>query len=93
MGPLRMARADGYGFDEHAAVPVTGAPIEGVEVPLWREARELAFEAARHFLPTRSIGWDIAIAERGPVLVEANRFWTPFPQADLANTIARINAG
>lgn len=93
MGPLRMARADGYGFDEHAAVPGTGAPIEGVEVPLWSEARELAFEAARHFLPTRSIGWDIAIAERGPVLVEANRFWTPFPQADLAHTIARINAG
>ena len=93
MGPLRMARPDGYGFLEYPAVPGTGTPIEGVVVPLWEEARTLAFEAAQRFLPTRSIGWDIAIADRGPVLVEANRFWTPFPQPDLAQVIARIDAG
>lgn len=93
MGPLRMARPDGFGFLEYPAVPATGTPIEGVAVPLWAEARALAFEAARRFLPTRSIGWDIAIADRGPVLVEANRFWTPFPQPDLAQVIARIDAG
>lgn len=93
MGPLRMARPDGYGFLEHACVPSTGTPIEGVAVPLWAEACDLAFEAARRFLPTRSIGWDIAIADRGPVLVEANRFWTPFPRPDLAQVIARIDAG
>jgi len=90
MGPLRMARPDGCGFVELQAVPGTGAPIEGLCVPFWQQARELAFRASRHFLPSRSIGWDIAITDRGPVLVEANRCWAPFPQPDLARTLERI---
>jgi hypothetical protein len=90
LGPLRRARPDGCGFVETPDIPATGARVEGVELPRWQDARRLAFEATRHFLPLRSIGWDIAITDRGPVIVEANREWTPFPQPDLARTLARI---
>ena len=90
LGPLRMAGPGGVGFVETAVVPATGARIEGYELPMWREARAMAFGAMPHFLPNRSIGWDIAITPDGPVIVEANREWTPFPRPDLMTAIARI---
>jgi len=91
LGPFRRARPDRCGFVDSPSLPGTDTRIEGVRLPMWDEALALAFAAARHFLPSRSIGWDIAITDRGPVLVEANRLWTPFPQPDLARTIANIS--
>ena len=93
LGPLRMAGPHGVGFVESPVLPRTGARIEGVALPMWREACELAYSAMPHFLPNRSIGWDIAITDSGPVIVEANREWTPFPQPDLLATLARIATG
>ena len=52
-------------------------PIEGFQLPVWTEACQLAREAARLFLPLRFVGWDIALTETGPVLVEAN--WNSDP--------------
>jgi hypothetical protein len=68
----------------------SGERIEGAHLPLRDEVRALACVAMRHFLPNRSIGWDIAIAEDGPVIVEASRIWTPCPRNDLAPVPARI---
>lgn len=90
LGPLRRARPDGCGFVDTPDIPEAGIPIEGVPLPHWDEALELARRAAPLFLPNRSIGWDIAITDRGAVIVEANREWTPFPQPDLARTLARV---
>lgn len=62
-----------YPVDRLAANPDTGAPIEGVELPYWREAIELAVRA--HSLlqyATPAVGWDVAVLEDGPVLVEGN---------------------
>jgi hypothetical protein len=93
LGPLRRARPDGCGFVETPDIPGAGIRVEGVGLPQWEAARDLAYSAAPHFLPNRSIGWDIAITERGPVIVEANREWTPFPRHDLAHTLAGIARG
>jgi hypothetical protein len=57
---------------------------------MWDEAKALAFSAMPYFLPNRTIGWDVAITDDGPVIVEANREWTPFPNPNLLASIARI---
>jgi len=53
--------------------PTTGAPIAGHPIPCWAEAVELVRRAHRAAAATVPIaGWDLAITDRGPVLVEAN---------------------
>jgi len=46
-------------------------------VPLWEEASALACRAAAWLLPTRTLGWEIALTPAGPVIIEANRKWAP----------------
>ena len=57
--------------------PDTGAVIAGHQVPCWAEAvalAERALDAARR-VPV--IGWDVAITDDGPVLIEANAASNP----------------
>jgi hypothetical protein len=53
--------------------PVTGARIEGRAVPFWAEAVELVLAAHRQLEPPEIVGWDVAITEQGPQLIEANK--------------------
>jgi hypothetical protein len=55
--------------------PGTGAPIEGVAVPLWDEVVDVCTRAARVLPRSRSLGWDVLITADGPVLIEGNRGW------------------
>ena len=52
--------------------PETGARIHGLILPGWDAARALALKAAELTPFTRLIGWDLALTDQGPVLVEAN---------------------
>ena len=52
--------------------PATGARIKGVKVPYFREAIELVRKACDMPLVEGQIGWDIAICEDGPQLIEVN---------------------
>jgi hypothetical protein len=52
--------------------PTTHARIEGRRLPLWGEAKALAIEAHRSFSDRVVIGWDIAVAVDGPIVVEGN---------------------
>ena len=57
-----------------AVLPGTGAPVEGFDMPLWSEARRIALDAQRAArLPFA--GWDLAVCEGGPILLEANIRW------------------
>lgn len=58
-----------------ASHPDTGALILGRCLPRWAEVKQLALAAHRAFAPLPSIGWDIAIGESGPVIVEGNSEW------------------
>jgi hypothetical protein len=69
---------DGFGYKELPVHPVTGVKIAGTILPHWSSARQLAERAARIFLPLRTIGWDIALAPDGPVLMEGNTWWDTF---------------
>jgi hypothetical protein len=73
--PLRLPGPDGVGSVEHAAIPGSGRPVAGRRVPFFEEVREVVLEAAPHLLPMRTLGWDVAITPRGPVVVEANTYW------------------
>ncbi len=57
------------------AHPDTGAVILGRNLPYWAEVKRLALAAHQEFRTLPSIGWDIAIAEDGPVIVEGNCEW------------------
>jgi hypothetical protein len=56
-------------FEVH---PDTGRPIEGFLVPFWDELVKLALQAQQSLPEIPSIGWDIAVALGGPIIVEAN---------------------
>jgi hypothetical protein len=55
--------------------PVTKIPIVGFQVPFWKEAVMLVTAAALKNKNNRSIGWDIAVTDKGPELIEGNHNW------------------
>lgn len=55
--------------------PVSGQALIGFEIPLWHDVINLTQQAARGFLPLRTVGWDIAITDGGVSLIEGNEFW------------------
>lgn len=61
--------------EECATHPVSGALIEGFHIPFWSEVMEMAKNASLYSPENKSIGWDIAITESGPELIEGNHNW------------------
>lgn len=61
--------------NEEAIHPVTGVPIRGFQVPFWPETVSMIKRAALKNKNNRSIGWDIAITNQGPELIEGNHDW------------------
>ena len=64
-----------YGFESFDRHPVSGAPIAGYCVPAWPALLDVVRRAAETLAPLPCIGWDVALAESGPVVIEANRQW------------------
>jgi hypothetical protein len=92
LGPLRLPRADRCGFVRSPRAPGTGALVEGLRVPHWDAAAALVRRAAPHFLPARTLGWDVALTEAGPVIVETNMFWWPRTDRRQSDVLARLRA-
>jgi len=71
--------AKGYeqSFDRH---PDTGASLVGVRLEESEAVKELGLEASRKFGFLGTIGWDIGLTERGPVIIEGNNLWGPMDQ-------------
>lgn len=63
------ADMDGNVFPKH---PVTGVPIKGFQIPYFVEAIEMVKAAQKETGIEGYLGWDIAITETGPVLIEIN---------------------
>ena len=53
-------------------VTESGVILPGFEVPFFDEAKNMAIKAADVLPNIRYTGWDIAITEKGPVLIEGN---------------------
>ncbi|KQY68598.1 hypothetical protein ASD39_04130 [Sphingomonas sp. Root50] len=57
--------------------PDTGNAIVGRTLPFWQESLRLATDAhQRAFDRFVFLGWDVALAEGGPLLLEANAGWS-----------------
>ena len=55
--------------------PVTGKPIQGFQIPFWDKTIEMVKKAALHAPDNKSVGWDVAISQDGPELIEGNHNW------------------
>ena len=60
------------GFKKVTTHPETGQNFKEFKLPLWKEVLSLSEEAALQFLPLRTLGWDIAITEKGVMFLETN---------------------
>lgn len=52
--------------------PVTGTPFKGLQLPYWDETIAMMKKVVPQAWYISNIGWDVAITDHGPVLVEAN---------------------
>lgn len=59
------------GYHNH---PDTGEPLLGITLPYWEEMKSLCLNAATMLPGLRLQHWDVALSERGPVLMEVNSF-------------------
>ena len=55
--------------------PITNKPIFGFQIPFWAETLKMIKDVALLHPENKSVGWDIAITERGPELIEGNHNW------------------
>lgn len=53
--------------------PVSGTRIKGFKIPFFDEAMQMVRDICAKEGVEGNLGWDIAISENGPVLIEANR--------------------
>ena len=76
-GMLKYAiQFDGLGKDvEITHHPDSGALLEGVKIEHWSEIVEQVLQFQECFPYCKAAGWDIAITDEGPVVIEVNDFW------------------
>lgn len=56
-------------FERH---PDTGNIVEGFLMPYWEELKELVILAHQSLPRFSTLAWDVAVTERGPMIIEAN---------------------
>lgn len=52
--------------------PVTNVIFEDFQIPFFNQAKQIVIDAAGLMPGLRLVGWDVAIGENGPVLIEGN---------------------
>ena len=58
-------------YEEH---PNTHVKIQGYKIPFVKEAVAMCFEAALKVPQVRYVGWDVAVTEKGPIIIEGNTY-------------------
>lgn len=65
----------GEKFEKH---PITNHTIKGFKIPFWEDVVEICKKAALEVPDVRCVGWDVAMSEKGPLLIEGNDRWSRF---------------
>jgi Sugar-transfer associated ATP-grasp len=68
----RVIVGKGTELREIQAHPDTGAPMQGLMLPYWKQLREMNDVCMSYFAPIKYSSLDIAITDTGPVIVEVN---------------------
>ena len=55
--------------------PDTKTVFEGYQIPFYKETIDLCSKAMNIFYGLKTIGWDMAITEKGPIFIEGNHGW------------------
>lgn len=80
-----------FGTKVLTAHPVTHTVFEDFNIPFFQQAKEMVIRAASYMPGLRLVGWDVAIGESGPVLIEGNSDYE-VARNDLADGGYRANA-
>lgn len=60
--------------------PDTNAQIDGVMIDNWTEMLGIVESYQRRIPFIKMIGWDVAVTDNGPVIIEINNYWDPTGQ-------------
>ena len=74
-GRLMQGRALGDMWKPYVSTLPNGTRFEGTQLPHWDAVLRVACRAAEAFPFMKAIGWDIAITQDGPVIIEGNWGW------------------
>lgn len=55
--------------------PDSGTPLNGILIENWPAIKEQVIKFQQAFPYCKAAGWDIAITDEGPVVIEVNDFW------------------
>jgi len=70
-GRAYLSLKDG-GMNMSTEHPVTHVALDGFVIPYFEQAKRLVIQVAGYVPNLRLIGWDVAIGEHGPLLIEGN---------------------
>jgi len=70
---LRALSGVGLDLVECTSHPDSNAPMMGFRIPHWQSVLDTAIEAARLLRHVPLVGWDIAVTDEGPVIIEMNQ--------------------
>ncbi|WP_278182570.1 sugar-transfer associated ATP-grasp domain-containing protein [Vibrio misgurnus] len=62
-----------YSRNVYLSHPDTHIDFFGLTIPYWNDIVDLVKKAALELPKLRSLGWDVALTENGPILLEVNR--------------------
>jgi len=59
----------------HKQHPLTQTEFLNFQIPFWVDLKRIAAKAQEVFYHVQSVGWDIVVTPKGPVIIEGNRLW------------------
>lgn len=91
---LQTGRLVGVGInkdnEEFTHHPTTGVLFDGFQLPCFQEAKDMVLEACLKSDKILMIGWDIALSDKGPLIIEANR-WPGFDLVQVLEDRGRMD--
>ena len=60
-------------LNEYKEHPISHTRFDGFQIPYFEEAKQMVLEASLESDKILVVGWDVAISENGPVIIEGNR--------------------